>query len=316
MIFNINTPKEAKDNDQLTNISCVYFLKFSNNSFYIGSTKMLRNRWKSHSHLMRCNKHFNSRIKYTYNKYNSLPKLYYIECNEVNRKQLEQEFITKYYSNNKCLNIAKHVDSPAITNNIPIHRYNLDGVYICSYTSITEGAKAINVDTSCLAAFLKGRGKTCGGYLWSYNKKDTPKLEYSEQRQGNLKYWICKYSQSGIYIEKYKNCIAANIAHGFPKTNISIYMALKFPEKTAVGFKWIKVYKGDKIPEFIQVDRTNNKYFQVKQLTLSGDLLQVFSCAKEASQQFSNRKASIKIHEVCQGKTDSYNKYKWEYGTI
>lgn len=316
MIFNINTPKEAKDNDQLANISCVYFLKFSNNSFYIGSTKMLRKRWKSHSHLIRYSKHFNSRINYTYSKYKTLPRLYYIECDERDRKKIEQEFISKYFNNAKCLNIAKRVDSPATNKSIPIHQYDLNGTYIRSYVSITEGADSININTSFLSSYLKGKGKTCGGYLWSYNRNDIPKLEYSDQRQGNLKYWICKYSQSGAYIEKYKNCIVANIAHGLPKTNTSIYMALKFPEKTAVGFKWIKVYKGNKIPESIQVGRTNNKYFQVKQLTLSGELLQVFNCAKEASRQFSNRKASIKIHEVCQGKTNSYNKYKWEYGSI
>ena len=55
---------------------------------------------------------------------------------------------------------------------MPVHQYDLDGVYIASWDSVSDAARAIDCNASQIINVISGRLVTCHGYLWSYCKAD------------------------------------------------------------------------------------------------------------------------------------------------
>ncbi len=49
-----------------------------------------------------------------------------------------------------------------------IIQYDLDGNFIKEWKGMKEAARTLNIKPPNLTATLKGRQKTCGGFLWKY----------------------------------------------------------------------------------------------------------------------------------------------------
>jgi hypothetical protein len=49
-----------------------------------------------------------------------------------------------------------------------VEQCTIDNVLIKTYTSIIEAANENHIDPTGISGVLKGRKKTCGGYVWRY----------------------------------------------------------------------------------------------------------------------------------------------------
>lgn len=49
-----------------------------------------------------------------------------------------------------------------------IHQYDLNGNFIAEYCGISEAARILNINASCISLALLGKHKTCKGYVWKY----------------------------------------------------------------------------------------------------------------------------------------------------
>jgi len=54
----------------------------------------------------------------------------------------------------------------------PVGQYTLEGKLIKTWTSITEASKSTRIADSTISTVCKGKGKTTGGFIWKYIKKD------------------------------------------------------------------------------------------------------------------------------------------------
>lgn len=84
--------------------------------------------------------------------------------NKKRANKISKSLLGKSKTKEHSLNISKN--SKGITRNQkPINQYNLDGSFIKEWPSITEAKKYIKADIN---AFLQGKQKTAGGFLWKY----------------------------------------------------------------------------------------------------------------------------------------------------
>lgn len=50
------------------------------------------------------------------------------------------------------------------------HRYSLNGDYIDSFESYHDASRKLGLDRSALGSCIRGRNKTCGGFIWKATK--------------------------------------------------------------------------------------------------------------------------------------------------
>ena len=62
-----------------------------------------------------------------------------------------------------------------------IYQFDVKGIFIQKFNSITEAAKQLNIDKSKICACCNGRQKTAYGYQWSYTSDISP-VEYKKKR--------------------------------------------------------------------------------------------------------------------------------------
>ena len=91
--------------------------------------------------------------------------------NEVIKQKIS-EGLKKYYENNDNtkpnLNIEKHRNAMAKARGKAISQYTLDNVFIKSYISTSEAARAINKTRSGIGHAVTGKAKTAYGFIWKY----------------------------------------------------------------------------------------------------------------------------------------------------
>ena len=59
-------------------------------------------------------------------------------------------------------------------NSKPVSQYKLDGTYIKTYPSIREASRMLKVDKKCIYACIKGKQKTCKGFIFKCDKIPSP----------------------------------------------------------------------------------------------------------------------------------------------
>jgi hypothetical protein len=76
---------------------------------------------------------------------------------------------------------GKHWGNPKGTNNViakTVYKYEAStGDFICKYEDAKEAAKDIDRKPAGIYACCIGNATTCGGYKWSYEKKDNINLK-------------------------------------------------------------------------------------------------------------------------------------------
>lgn len=244
---------ETIKTDKKFNFCGIYMIMFGDYK-YIGSSKDIFIRLKSHYKDLISKKHHNRTMQRLFNKYGKTIMSYNIVevCEQVElleREKLHISFLKRPYRINHILdpvnikrsNVYKKrlskgaklsfIKGRKIHNQKETHMYSLDGNFIKSFKNATEAAKYFgnkeNFSTICSAA--RGDNYTAYNYRWSYIKTKTLNAlvkEYfvREIVQMNLDYSIIKYWPSiteAVNILNVKNITRAI------KNNL-----------TAGGFRW------------------------------------------------------------------------------
>ena len=203
-----------------------------------------------------------------------------------------------------CYNIAAGGMAPLILKRV--YQYDINGLYLNSYNSVTEAAEATGDSMS--AANIRnccyGNRKTANGYRWSYEKLDTlPELIISKKiKEKPLK--VDQYSLDNILINSYHTNIEAEQKTGVPRGSISKCLCKK--QKSAGGYKWVK--HGENLDDEITLEHGA----QVNQYDLNGNYITTFSSVSAAN------KAMIgtvhgHIGEACRGIHKTAYGYIWRY---
>ena len=130
----------------------------------------------------------------------------------------------------------------------PIAQYSPEGELLCTYKSIKDAAKELNIKTSAISSCLIGKQKSTNKFIWKYIE---PNVE-PEHMLSNATYSRKGYSREVIQLDKvteevvasYPTMSAAAKAVGIRNLN-SLVVACKNPSRTAYGYKW-RYVEGDK----------------------------------------------------------------------
>ena len=121
-----------------------------------------------------------------------------------------------------------------------IYQFSTDRVYIASYDSIRDAAKALNVSDSM---GYNARNHIIGyGYIWAFEEdiivlKDQIILKDSYQLKPSTTKEVFKFDQQGNFIKRYKTCLEAAQDNGISKT--AIYSNIRGITKTDHnGYLW------------------------------------------------------------------------------
>lgn len=114
-----------------------------------------------------------------------------------------------------------------------VKQFDLQGNLIAEYTSIKEACKITGVNKSTLNSCLKGKGKTAGGFLWSYG--ECPKI-IIKSRYVAPKKKVLQYDLNGNYIKTFSTLNKAASEIGI--TNYAIKRNIEGYTKNAGGYIW------------------------------------------------------------------------------
>lgn len=178
--------------DELNGICGIYkIVNLINGKIYIGSSKNLRVRLWKHRSLLRHNKHYNSHLQNSWNKYgeNNFDYAILETCDEENQYKREQFYIDTLHPE---YNIAEEVMLPSFseksrkkhsetrkrmfaegkltpTKMRKIFMYDLNGNYIKEFPSEISAARELGVHRSQVQKNLTGENKRCHEVMFKYN---------------------------------------------------------------------------------------------------------------------------------------------------
>lgn len=117
-----------------------------------------------------------------------------------------------------------------------IHRYTLDGWYVDTFDNVREASKVVNRRGCSIAEACTKETVNCGGYLFSYKRKDKLKPYKPRQHTGHCAKEVVQCDKEGNAIQEYRSITEASKQ---TKTLItSITNCLKGRSNTAGGYMW------------------------------------------------------------------------------
>lgn len=117
------------------------------------------------------------------------------------------------------------------SNKKPVRQYDLTGVFIAEYESVSNAATTSGANKTTIAACCNGKSQSAGGYIWRYVGDDTPIMPVRPRTRS-----VIQYDIENNYISEYKSVTEASC-----ETNISISSicnACTARTKTAGGYIW------------------------------------------------------------------------------
>ena len=189
-------------------------------------------------------------------------------------------------------------------NKRPVQQYDLNGKYICSYSSIKEAKEKTNI--SHIDACCRGERKTSGGFQWVYS--DIPNIENIIKTNvvAHCERAVSQYDLEGNKIQDFQSIAAAAKLTGITHTGI-----LKVCQKkghTAGGYRW--TYKEDSLEIKNLKQGGKKRVCQISKET--NELIKTFNSVSEAAKSLGNKSVGC-ISEVCNGKRKSAYGYIWKY---
>ncbi len=184
---------------------------------YIGKTTNLSSRFSFHVN-DKSKTHKVNWIKNLKNK-NLLPYMEILEEVETNWQDREKFYISKYRKIYPLTNLTDGGDGAKgliPTQTKPVDCYTLKGVYIRSFSSISEAAKTFNIKASHISYCCKHKLKSAGNMLWVYKGERLNNAPLNKKAKP-----IIQESLKGVLIREYSSITEAAFTLNCKPSNIS-----------------------------------------------------------------------------------------------
>jgi len=164
------------------------------------------------------------------------------ECNIEDLNQRERHYQDHYQVLKKGLNLrltstinksgkmSSHSSKlKSQKNSIPILQYDLNGIFIKRWDSLTQAKNTLNIHN--INSVLRGRKNQAGGYVWRYDIGEIP-LKIKVNPYGKSRKPILQYDLNGNLVKRWDYIKLAEDKYG------DLSSVLKGRTETAYGFKW------------------------------------------------------------------------------
>ena len=141
--------------------------------------------------------------------------------------QKESNYIKYYRSRGGCFNTDRGGGLKK-----KIYQFDIgSGKLLKIYPDLKSAGISIGVDKKSISKACLGEIKTCGGYIWKY-EKDCNLSNYSDSRRKK----VIQYSQEGKRIRTFNSVAIASMITGISKSSIAKCCRKEY--KLAGGFQW------------------------------------------------------------------------------
>lgn len=157
-----------------------------NNKVYVGSSKSLKRRQYEHYFQLKNNKHKNSYLQHSYNKYGKESFVFFIleECLEEQLLEREEYWIKHYNSSDskfgynldsfesgrRKINISTKTKMKSSNKTLKsIKQFDLLGNIINEFDSIKEASIKLNIHRRAIQNILNKKRSSCKGFVFRYS---------------------------------------------------------------------------------------------------------------------------------------------------
>lgn len=97
-----------------------------------------------------------------------------IPCSKETRAKISKKLKGRKFTNEHKKHMSESRNHPkyrggAVSTAIPVDMYSLEGDFLCTFWSLSCATKVIGVDSSGISRNLRGKSKTCGGYIFKHH---------------------------------------------------------------------------------------------------------------------------------------------------
>lgn len=277
-----------------------------NGKVYIGQTyTSLKQRFGNGRYYSGCPIFYKAIKKYGWNNFEHILLEFDLKSQEAANAK-EKYYIKKYKSTDVKYgyNISNGGKDGDNNLGVKVYQYDLNGYYIAEFSSIADAMRKFNISNGKITDCCKSKRKSVGGYMWSYNKFN--KIDACK-RNTNSKI-VYQYSITGEFIKKYDTATSA--ASNLDGDSCNIVSCCNNNQSTAYGYRWSYEYLERLIP-LSNITKNQTHDTTVIQLDKKGNIINKFSCVKEASNLFENPKRAYGAISQC-----LLHKTKFSYGYI
>ena len=180
-------------------------------------------------------------------------------------------------------------------NKTKCYLYDINGIYLQEFNSITECAKFIGIKMETLSTSIKGKYLCNNSYYVSIIKySEYPVINVENHRNCP----VYQYDLEGNFIKEFMNVMEAKKEIG---DGLNIYKSIRLGTSSK-GFQW----SWKKLPKMKKLI-TKTQARKVGKYTKDGKLLQVFNTVREA------KKDTCGAPNVLSGKRKTAGGYVWKY---
>ena len=302
----------------------IYMIKnLINGKVYIGQSRGIKNRISRHKSDLRKNKHGNSHLQFSWNKYGIDNFEFSIveECEVENLNDREIFWINFYESvdKNKGYNqktgggVGFILSDDYIKNmrdvkdKIAILQIDFDGNIIKEWSGAREASKILNISQSCIWSCVNNKRRTYKKYIWVEKKKyDCNTFNASNYKQGQPK-TIAQVDFNYNLIKIWNGASEAQKSGDFDSS--CIIKCCKYKKKYHKNYLW-----------FYYEEYKNNKYIKNKlsngisiiQLDKNYTYIKTWDSIVQAEKYFANKKTG-NINRVLSGRNTTAYGYVWKY---
>lgn len=307
--------------DEYTNIG-IYNLISPSNKYYVGQSIDIKNRHSKYKYLS-CKDQpilYKALLKYGWDSFNAKILENIISTTEESKQLLnllEFLYINYYKKLGECYNLSfggdsngKHHESTIeklrlSKKSIKIDQYDLDGVFIKTFSSITYACKELNISSrSNIQQCIKGTRNKCNNFIFVLHGT---KLNLLDKINKSL-VAVDQYSKDGNFIKTWNSIKEASIELDISSTSISD--CLNKRKKSAGNFYWVRSGNIFNITDFKKLTGKANVK-EIIQLTMDNKFIREWSSVKQAADELNISRPAISSCLI--GRTNSSSNYKWKY---
>lgn len=214
----------------------IYAICYNNIPIYIGQTiKTVEERWREHLNLAKRQQGYKIHEFLHLHQNDSAITVKILEKTEQ-LDEKEKYWIKHYHTlySEQGYNLTCGGQSSANVNKVKCYQYDLNGIFIKEFESISEAARMVNGNHSGICKVLNGELNSAYGFRWSLNKSiQLPPLQTNHT--GSSKQ-IGQYDLDGKLLHIFNSTKEA--ARFLNKSQGNISSAANGKRKTAYGYKW------------------------------------------------------------------------------